>query len=520
MKISRRSFLFGGTASVLGAGVVLSGCNHKIGDQQSGNSDAIKCMLVDYFDKFEYAGTNNPTIASVGWHIFEGLYDINIRSNETYPALATSKPAKVDDLTYEVTLRKDAKYSNDSKVMAGDVIYSFKAAKQKAAIGFLLDFIDTVEAVGNDKVRFKLKRNMDGVLEERLSLVKIEPANASDVDKQKAPIGTGPYTIVSMDGSIGGSVEFAPNANYNGNLELPKNPMVWTINGDSSARAGAIKGGGSHVSEDIPLDKIYELRDDGDDVEFVEGFENACLFFKATKAPFNNKIVRQAIFYALDTNRIVEEKMQGHAQPSTCYLGSSNKNYHQASTVFKYDPEKSKDLLSKGRAENLKINFVFDKNCWAYKFKDIIIENLEDVGIECNDTDTEFRWNDIDEKLKNLNYDICMTTIERSFHGANADFILNSVFVKPDYMERHTEYSISDGNKLQEIRGLIDQAAGLTGSEQQKVYNQAFDLIADECPIYPFIHREQVTAFNSKKVSGFTPISTGGLYLLGTELVK
>lgn len=226
MKISRRSFIFGGSVSALGAAAVLSGCNHKIGDKQTGNTDSIKVAVVDYFDKFDYAGTVNPTIAAIGWHIFEGLYDINPRTNETYPALAKGKPKKIDDLTYEIELRDDAKFSNDSKLMAGDVVYSFKGASQKPSINFMLDFIKSVEAVGNNKVKFTLKKDVPGVFEERLSLVKIEPATASEVDKQKAPVGTGPYAITEMNGGVGGSIEFMPNSNYNGKLEIPQDPMV------------------------------------------------------------------------------------------------------------------------------------------------------------------------------------------------------------------------------------------------------------------------------------------------------
>lgn len=363
MNISRRSFLFGTTASIIGAGAVLSGCNHKIGDKQTGNTDSIKVALVDYFDKFEYAGTTNPTIAAIGWHIFEGLYDINPRSNETYPALAKSKPNKIDDTTYEIEIRDNAKYSNDAIVMSGDVVYSFSAAKQKPAIGNMLDFIKEVKAVGNNKVQFILNYPVDGVFEERLSLVKIQPASGSDIDKQKAPIGTGPYAITEMEGSIGGEIKFAPNTNYNGNLEMPKNSMLWTINPDSDARAGAMKGGAVAVAEDISVNKVFELRDSDVDIDFVEGFENAFFFFNENKSAFKNKDARKAVFYAIDTQRIIDEKMSGHAQPAKCFLAESNKNYHQASTVYSYNPQKAKELFAKVGLSNSTINFVVDTNC-------------------------------------------------------------------------------------------------------------------------------------------------------------
>ena len=226
MDLSRRSFIFGGAASLVGAGAILGGCNHRIGGQAVDAGEAIKVAMVDYFDKFDYIGAANPTIVSIGWHIFEGLYDINPYTNETYPALADESPKKIDDLTYEITLRDDAKYNNDAKVMAGDIINSINVAKNKASVEGMLDFIKSVESAGNNKIRLNLNYPVGDILEQRLSLCKISPATASDVDKQTTPVGTGPYSITAINGSVGGEIQFMPNPNYNGKLGVPQNPMI------------------------------------------------------------------------------------------------------------------------------------------------------------------------------------------------------------------------------------------------------------------------------------------------------
>ena len=104
MNLSRRSFIFGGSAAAVGAGLALSGCNHRIGGEPLDQSEAIRVTMVDYFDTFDYIGAANPTIVSIGWHIFEGLYDINPITNEIYPAIAKDMPTKIDDLTYSFTI--------------------------------------------------------------------------------------------------------------------------------------------------------------------------------------------------------------------------------------------------------------------------------------------------------------------------------------------------------------------------------------------------------------------------------
>lgn len=520
MNISRRSFLFGGMASLAGAGVLCStGCNHKIGDKGSGNKDAIKTAVVDNFSNFDFLGSVNPTVSAISWHIFEGLYNINPLNNEIYPALADGEPEKIDDLTYAISIRDNAKFSNDAKIMAGDVVNCFKAAMQKNSISFMLDFIDSVTANGNNKINFKLKRPVDGVFKERLSLVSIYPASSSNVDMQKSPIGSGPYVVTELNGGTGGEISFTPNTNYNGTLGQAKDPMIWAINADGDSRSGAMKGGALAVAEDVPISKIYELRDSDVNVEFAEGFENAFFFIRTTKAPFNKKEVRQAIYYAIDTQRIIDEKLDGHGTSATCFLSKANKNYHKSSTVYTYNPQKARELLNKNGLTTLNINLVFDKNCWAYKFKDLIKENLESVGINCKAIDTEFKRTDTKTKLEENDWDLCLSTIDRSFHGANADFLLNFVYIQSDYMDKLTQYTSSENNKSSQILELMGKAMSATGQEQQKIYNQIFDILSDEVFMYPLIHKEQVTAYDSHKVSGFKNLSLGGLYLIGTNLL-
>ena len=518
MNLSRRSFIFGGSAAAVGAGLALSGCNHRIGGEAMDQSDAIRVTMVDYFDKFDFIGAANPTIVSIGWHILEGLYDNNPLTNEIYPAIATDFPTKIDDLTYEITLRDNAKFSNDAKVMAGDIINSFSSAKNKASVSYLLEFLDTIESAGNNKVRLKLNYPADGVLLQRLSLVKIMPAMGSDVDKQSKPIGTGPYQIAAINGSVGGETTLMPNSNYNGKIPLPKNPLVWVIPGDSDSRAGSIISKDSQICEDLPLDEIKDATDAGITIDYKEGFENANFFFNTRNEVFANRGLRQAVYYAINTDRLINDKMAGHASPVTSVLSQVNKDYAPASTQYTYNPEKAKQLIAESGIENPEISFLADTNCWAYKFLNYIIEDLENVGFSCIILDTEFRWHDLDKKLEKIDWDICMSTLERSMHGANADFLLHYMYYQNEYLSTRTGYADLTGNRWEEIKGLLDMSVAATGKAQQDIYNEIFNIVAEEAVYYPFLRRHQVTAYDASKVTGFTPLSTGGMYCLGTSM--
>lgn len=81
-------------------------------------------------------------------------------------------------------------------------------------------------------------------------------------------------------------------------------------------------------------------------------------------------------------------------------------------------------------------------------------------------------------------------------------------------MKNRTGYADCPGNRWDEIKSLLESGIAATGNELQNIYNQVFDIVAEEAVFYPFLRREQVTAFNKNEVSGFRPLPTGGIYCL------
>ena len=109
-------------------------------------------------------------------------------------------PKKVDDTTYEVALRKDAKFSDGSAVTADDVVFSFTRVldpANKSLYSQFLPFIDKVEAKDAGTVTIKLKYAFS-LVAERLSVVKIVPKAIVEADAKAfdmSPTGSGPFKM-------------------------------------------------------------------------------------------------------------------------------------------------------------------------------------------------------------------------------------------------------------------------------------------------------------------------------------
>ncbi len=82
------------------------------------------------------------------------------------------------------------------------------------------------------------------------------------------------------------------------------------------------------------------------------------MMFNTQAAPFDDVRVRQAFHYALDMDKIISTGMLGNATAATSFLPEGYANYHEASTVYSYDPDKAKELLAEAGAQNLSITLL------------------------------------------------------------------------------------------------------------------------------------------------------------------
>ncbi|MDU5893528.1 MAG: ABC transporter substrate-binding protein, partial [Atopobium minutum] len=71
--------------------------------------------------------------------------------------------------------------------------------------------------------------------------------------------------------------------------------------------------------------------------------------------------------------------------------------------------------------------------------------------------------------------------------------------------------------KCKELQELMAQAVTKEGSEQQDIWNQCFDLIAEYAPLYPVVHKQVNTAYYEDKIADFKGIGTTGVYAVGAK---
>ena len=518
-QLSRRTFLAGTAATAGVAALGLSGCASNNSQSSSSSSNEKKVAEV-LTAAPAYTSTNcNPIgnssalMLAATWHVFEGLYDMDLSNYKTYNALASGDPVKVSDTEYEVSLRSDAKFSDGTEVTAADVVNAFEKNMADDTYGAFLTFIDSVVEKDDTTVTFNLKHPFDSLLKGRLSVVKIFPASLTDEQLKTKPIGSGPWMYDSINGDDGGHIIFVPNPNYNGTKKANNEKMDWNIILDGTSRTTAMTSASAMAIENVPDSNADQITSNGATVEYVPGFALPFLMFNTRKAPFDDKRVRQAFFYAIDVDKLISNQMAGHAKAATSFLTETYANYHKASTVFSYDPEKAKSLLQEAGQETIDLELTVNNN-WVNALGAQIKENLAAVGINVTIKEEKIDWAKLAPSTDILPFDVMLTPGDPSCFGNDPDLLMNWWYGDNVWTQGRSCWANTE--EWTQLQDLLQSAREETdATKQQSIWNDCFDLIAENCPIYPLFHRETGTAYDSSKLEGFTPIGTTGLVFLG-----
>lgn len=520
-KLTRRGFLAGSAATGAAAALALSGCSSGSSSSSASSSAAASSTPAKAITAAPaYSSTNcNPVgnssalMLAATWHVFEGLYDMDLVNYTTYNALAADEPVAVSDTEYEVTLREGAKFSDGTDVTAADVVNAFEANMADDTYGAFLTFIDTVTAKDDTTVTFTLKYPFASLLKGRLSVVKVFPASLTEDELKTKPIGSGPWMYDSIDGNDGGRITFLPNEYYNGSKPATCEEMDWNVLLDSTSRTTAITDGSVLAIESVPDANADQIAGSGASVEYVPGFALPFLMFNTKKAPFDDPRVRQAFFYAIDTEKLIANQMAGHAVPATSFLPEAYANYHRASTVYTYDTDKAKSLLQEANIETLTCELMVNNN-WVSALAAQIKEDLAAAGIEVTINETTIPWSELAESDSILPYDVMLTPGDPSCFGNDPDLLMTWWYGDNVWTQGRSCWKGTEA--WTQLQTLLQQGREAAPADQQAIWNQCFDIIAENVPIYPLFHREIGTAYVSEKLEDFAPISTTGLVFLGT----
>ncbi|GAA3727335.1 peptide/nickel transport system substrate-binding protein [Spinactinospora alkalitolerans] len=516
--MKRRRFLqfLGATGAATAFSGTLSACG---GPSSTGNNAAGGGSLIEAglsytlstgFDPMTSTGAA-PQAANL--HVFEGLIDLDPVTREPYPALATSMPEQIDPTTLRLVLREGATFHDGSPVTAKDVVFSFERVLDPENASFMaqfISFLDGVSEVDEATVELRLKYPF-ALAAERLGVIKIVPKEIVEADRESfdaAPVGSGPFTLVSA--TKDDKIVFEKWDDYNGPRPAKVQDMVWRLLDDPTARVTAFQSGRVSAIEDVPYLDVDQLSEAGS-VEQVQSFGLLFLMFNCAEAPFDDKRVRQALHYAIDREKLIETAFMGGAAPATGYVQETHPDYVRAATVYSHDPDKARALLDEAGVSGLEVSLVATNTGWVQDSVPLIKESWDAIGVATS-LDIGESGGQYANKVESGTFRVMVAPGDPSVFGNDLDLLLRWYY---DGQWPQSYYNWSETEQAATVLELLDEAAKESEPEErQRLWSQVVDLVADEAPIYPILHRKLPTAWNDEVLAGFEPIPTTGMSFL------
>ena len=458
---------------------------------------------------FDPLSSSGATPMAANLHIFEGLIELHPATREPYNALAAADPKKVNDTTYQVTIRDGATFHDGTPVTTEDVAFSFTRVMDpanKSLFSQFIPFIQDVKPVDATTVEFTLKYAFPG-FGPRISVVKVVPkALATDLKAfDAAPVGTGPYKLISAVKDD--KIVFEAFAGYNGPKPALAKGMTWLLLSDAAARVTAVQSGRVQAIEDVPYLDIDGLKSRVK-VESVQSFGLMFLMFNCNKAPFNNKLVRQALHYGLDKDAIIKKALFGNAKPASSYFQEGHPDYVKAKNVYGYDAKKAEDLLKEAGVTSLEFELLTTDTAWVKDVAPLILESwnkIPGVKVTVKSIQSGALYTD---RVGAGDYSVVAAPGDPSVFGNDADLLLSWFYSGATWMEKRAYWTTPERTKLQELMNKGSQASG---ADAKKITGEIVDLVSDELPLYPIFHRQLPSAWDDKKLNGFKPLPTTGM---------
>ncbi|PID20955.1 hypothetical protein CSV61_12065 [Sporosarcina sp. P3] len=310
-------------------------------------------------------GSMSPdySVFSINKNIYDRLVDYDGKGNFT-PKLATEWKS-INENTWEFKLREDVKFHNGAP---------FNAESVKYTIDYMLDpanksiygsrwksELEELKVIDDYTVQFVTKDPMAGFLSRAVTDFQfIEPSYVEEVGVEEAankPIGTGPYKLKEWKKSE--YLVFESNEEYWDGAPEIKEATVRFIP-EFSSRLSALLSNDVDLIKGVPVDSIDRVESDSNAkiISGLTGRPSQILLNTFKKGPLEDVRVRQALNYAIDTDMLLENVMNGKGQKLLGTMTPINLNYTEV-PGYGYDPEKALDLIAEAgyKPEDIKLTF-------------------------------------------------------------------------------------------------------------------------------------------------------------------
>ncbi len=429
------------------------------------------------------------------------------------PLLATDWSQSEDGLTWTFNLREGVHFSNGEEMTSEHVVFSMNriinpetGSGRVASVGGP----DAVWEAMDDYTVTVTTPDPNAILPILLASRATAVVHQDSVDENGVivvPIGTGPFTVEDLDGTI--SMRLAKNENYwQEGLPLLDAVEISVIQEDA-AREAALLGGEVDFVTSVAPQAVEALQgNDSVVVHVAPALAYKYIGLNLTREPFDDARVRQAIAYAINRDDLCSAGDFGLCTPLYGGPIDTGSPWHFDYAPYAQDVEKAKALLAEaGYADGFEMELMPTSTYQdTVRQAQVLQAQLGAVGIRTTINAPE--WAEWLELEGNYRYDgyICswngLTDVEHYYYLQH----------RTDEVFNFTGYSDPD------FDALVDQGRQVSDfDERYAIYEQANQILVDAVP-YVYFYNPAFVRVMSTDVKGYVLRSDNANLYMNTYL--
>jgi peptide/nickel transport system substrate-binding protein len=517
---SRRRFLQLTAAGAAGAAASLA-LGGAVASQAAGETRAPKrggsVRLGNVGDVKSFDG---PTISDNNsiWTMLL-IYDQLTRPSEDglsiEPGLASSWDISADGKTYTFHLRPNATFHDGTPVTAADVKFSVERAVhlKNSQWSFLFAAFKGMDVIDKHTVRANLNAPHSPFLSDvalfATSILPMKKVQSMGEKFFESPIGTGPFMFKSWN--KGTEVVLTRNPHYF-RAGLPYVDEFHNIVApDDNTRVLQVQNGELDVALFVPPAAAGALannpsvtlhRDQFFDSHFIE--------IQTTGKPYlRDKLVRQAMNYALDKDAMVKNFLFGYGVPSGLALPAMY-GYTKSIKAYPYDMDMAKSLIKKSSfPTGFTTNIIIDASTQTLgkQIAEYAQQQFAQLGIKLT--------------VSVLPDASALARTETTNYEMSIGYMTSDI-IDPDELVSFAMVGTGGTNSIwtyynnPTLNKLAAQAAGVQDkATRQKLYDQCNHMFHDDAPMI-FLYQTPSLSVSSSKLQGFKVLPTGNYRIENT----
>ena len=331
---------------------LLLGCGGESAERSGGSGDGDSVVIALDPGSEPEAGFDPAYGWGAGEHVHEPLIQSTLTVTNTDLTigydLATGYSVSEDGLTWQVTIRRDAKFTDGEPLTAEDVAFTYNTVKETSSVN---DFtmLDHAEAADDTTVIFHMTRPFS-IWPYTMTEVGILPEHAYDsATYGTEPVGSGRYILKQWD--KGQQVILEANPDYYG--EAPKMKQVTILFMEEDAAFLAAQSGQVDLAYTSATYSEEEV--EGYTLAAYESVDNRGLNLPAIPETTDSEgravgndftsdvLVRRAINIGVDRQEMIDHVLNGYGSPA--YSVCDQLPWYNEASEVTYDSEGAAALL-------------------------------------------------------------------------------------------------------------------------------------------------------------------------------